>query len=154
VHGIGRNIMDIPTFFAKVFPTFVACILVWVDIDKRVLRFSLEKVIPMRCASTTKRGLCIDELSEVVDMLAIAIGFCLTFLVSSWLALDTWQRIYLSSLSVLSLVLFFAYLNGPPSKYISLLHNTGLSAMAERLPKFLAIVYFFLASYVTFFLSV
>jgi len=146
--------MDASSFFARVFPTFVSCILVWADIDRSVLRFFLNEVIPMRCGSAIKRELCVNEVSEVMDMLTMATGFCLTFLVSSWLALDMWQRMFLSMLSVLSPALFVAYLHGPPSKYISFLHDKGLPALAERMPDTLAVIYIFLAGYITFYLSV
>lgn len=132
-------------WLAQIFPTLVASILVWTDLDRRLLNFFLQTVTPSRCRNSGLRQLCLSEIAEVLDMYTVAVGLCTTFLVSAWLVTIPFARIPLSISAVISPIFFVVYLHGPPARYEV--------TMRYHLSDVLALLYLLLSAVVTFYLT-
>lgn len=113
----GELLLSWFSWLTQIFPTLVASILVWIDLDKRIVTLFLDSISPMRCKTGNLRRLCINELTEVLDMFTVTSGLCVTLLVSAWLVAISDARIPLSISAVISPIFFVVYLHGPPSRY-------------------------------------
>jgi hypothetical protein len=84
-------------------------------------------------------------LAEVLDVFAVTVGLCVTFLVASWFVKLSTEQIPLSIAAVISPIFFAVYLAGPPEKYEK--------PMAGHLSDFLAVGYLVLTLFVVSYLT-
>lgn len=146
--------VDAFTQFARLFPTLASCIIVWLNLDEKVFNIYQKRhkeVTNERllCNSYLNRQICIPRLSDVADMLALAVGFCTTFIVAGWLSPDKWDLAFLTLLSFTAPGLFLAYIWGPPIKYISWVQKNISQRLGNHLPDVLAVIYLILVYSIT-----